>query len=110
MENESLISWNRYLYCRNDPFNYIDPDGEFGIWAMLSAIAATGLFAEIANAPASEEDVVPAHGEIYTVLGPATAVATGITIVGLLPGDDNSESDVVVSRWGRGDLKTVILL
>ncbi len=27
MENESLISWNRYLYCRNDPFNYIDPDG-----------------------------------------------------------------------------------
>jgi RHS repeat-associated protein len=22
------ITWNRYLYCRNDPINYIDPDGE----------------------------------------------------------------------------------
>jgi RHS repeat-associated protein len=22
------ISWNRYLYCRNDPVNYFDPDGE----------------------------------------------------------------------------------
>jgi len=22
------ISWNRYLYCRNDPINYFDPDGE----------------------------------------------------------------------------------
>ncbi|MCD4652897.1 hypothetical protein K8T06_03075 [bacterium] len=21
------ISWNRYLYCRNDPVNYFDPDG-----------------------------------------------------------------------------------
>jgi RHS repeat-associated protein len=21
------ITWNRYLYCRNDPINYIDPDG-----------------------------------------------------------------------------------
>jgi RHS repeat-associated protein len=22
------ITWNRYLYCRNDPINYFDPDGE----------------------------------------------------------------------------------
>jgi RHS repeat-associated protein len=22
------LSWNRYLYCRNDPINYFDPDGE----------------------------------------------------------------------------------
>ena len=21
------IAWNRYLYCRNDPVNYLDPDG-----------------------------------------------------------------------------------
>ena len=21
------ITWNRYLYCRNDPVNYLDPDG-----------------------------------------------------------------------------------
>ena len=26
MENELLISWNRSLYCRNDPINMIDPD------------------------------------------------------------------------------------
>ena len=24
---ETPITWNRYLYCRNDPINYIDPDG-----------------------------------------------------------------------------------
>ena len=24
---ENPISWNRYLYCRNDPVNYVDPDG-----------------------------------------------------------------------------------
>jgi RHS repeat-associated protein len=35
------ISWNRYLYCANDPINYIDPDGrqrtrnqtDYTIWA-----------------------------------------------------------------------------
>jgi RHS repeat-associated protein len=25
---ETPITWNRYLYCRNDPINLIDPDGE----------------------------------------------------------------------------------
>ncbi len=25
------LSWNRYLYCRNDPVNYLDPDGEDSI-------------------------------------------------------------------------------
>jgi RHS repeat-associated protein len=25
---EIPTSWNRYLYCRNDPVNYFDPDGE----------------------------------------------------------------------------------
>ncbi len=25
------ITWNRYLYCRNDPMNYLDPDGEDAI-------------------------------------------------------------------------------
>jgi len=24
------ISWNRYLYCQNDPLNMIDPDGRYG--------------------------------------------------------------------------------
>ncbi len=28
---ETPITWNRYLYCRNDPINYIDPDGEDAI-------------------------------------------------------------------------------
>jgi len=34
------ISWNRYLYCRNDPINYIDPDGECAI--VLGVAAAVG--------------------------------------------------------------------
>ena len=25
------ITWNRYLYCRNDPVNYLDPDGRDAI-------------------------------------------------------------------------------
>ncbi|MCD4652857.1 hypothetical protein K8T06_02875, partial [bacterium] len=25
------LSWNRYLYCRNDPVNYFDPDGRLTI-------------------------------------------------------------------------------
>jgi RHS repeat-associated protein len=28
------ISWNRYLYCRNDPINAIDPDGEDLIYVL----------------------------------------------------------------------------
>jgi len=31
------ISWNRYLYCRNDPINYYDPDGECGIGIAIAA-------------------------------------------------------------------------
>jgi RHS repeat-associated protein len=28
------ITWNRYLYCRNDPINYIDPDGKIAKLAL----------------------------------------------------------------------------
>ena len=28
---ETPITWNRYLYCANDPINYIDPDGREAI-------------------------------------------------------------------------------
>ena len=29
------ISWNRYLYCRNDPINYFDPDGCFSQYSWI---------------------------------------------------------------------------
>jgi RHS repeat-associated protein len=29
---ETPITWNRYLYCRNDPVNYFDPDGRTWFW------------------------------------------------------------------------------
>jgi hypothetical protein len=75
-------SWNRYLYCRNDPINMIDPDGEFGILAMLAAAAATVIFAEVCNAPETEADIVPAQGPIVTVLGPA-AVGAAVEQLGV---------------------------
>jgi RHS repeat-associated protein len=34
------ISWNRYLYCRNDPINLIDPDGKVAISLTTMGIVA----------------------------------------------------------------------
>jgi RHS repeat-associated protein len=35
---EIPISWNRYLYCRNDPVNLFDPDGELWEYAQATGV------------------------------------------------------------------------
>jgi hypothetical protein len=41
LDSESPHGLNLYLYCGNDPVNYIDPTGQFGL---ITALLLTGLF------------------------------------------------------------------
>ena len=46
---EDPLSWNRYLYCRNDPINRLDPDGRFDIVVTPTALAIYGGMAIMAT-------------------------------------------------------------
>jgi len=59
-------SWNRYAYVQNNPYKYVDPDGEFAIFA-AAAIAGIGLltFPDVANAPATLfDELIPLQSNL----------------------------------------------
>jgi RHS repeat-associated protein len=63
---ETPITWNRYLYCRNDPINYIDPDGELGILAM-AGLAAGAMY--LAQAIYPDRAWAPQSKDYYEIAG-----------------------------------------
>jgi RHS repeat-associated protein len=53
---EDPLSWNRYLYCNNDPINRLDPDGKAGHIIVLLDEKAMGGEGHIAVAVGPVED------------------------------------------------------
>lgn len=78
---EDPLSWNRYLYCLNNPIKYVDPNGKFPFLAVAGIAAGIAYFSESANAPQTPEDVVSSKGPLYTVLAPAI-MGTAIEQIG----------------------------
>ena len=35
LDSETVNGLNLYCYCNNDPVNFVDPSGHFGIWALI---------------------------------------------------------------------------
>jgi RHS repeat-associated protein len=57
-------SWNRYAYVLNNPYKYVDPDGEVPIPILLAAASSfAGLGSQIAGGTA---DLLVAYGAINT--------------------------------------------
>lgn len=65
-------SFNRYSYANNNPYKYIDPDGEFGIVAILATFGFLGMmgYSDFAQTPTSATDiqVKPVYDPILTVM------------------------------------------
>ncbi len=44
LEGQGLIGYNMFVYCKNNPVNRVDPEGEFWIPALVLAIGSLLLF------------------------------------------------------------------
>ena len=101
---------NLYAFNYNDPINYVDPDGELPI--LIPIIIGIGAGTVWANAPGSEHKALnppegaPPLAEGASLFLPAPPIANFLGRSSrLLPGVCESESIVIVSRWGRPGLR-----
>ncbi|SHI16108.1 RHS repeat domain-containing protein, partial [Desulfofustis glycolicus] len=83
--NQTILSnsqrLNRYVYGLNNPYRYVDPDGEFAVVAAAIFGAAIAYMAapDIANAPeSSSTPIYESHGVRSIAIGAATGCAAGI--------------------------------
>ncbi len=92
-EYEDPLTLHAYLYCVNDPVDYIDPSGRYALDAVVNAIETYTLGVEILAAGVdTDNDTIFKIGEFVTVLTPvvyAVSLATGGTDLADFFGDDN---------------------
>lgn len=79
-------SFNRYAYANNNPYKYVDPDGELPILIPLLAIFGTGsalTYSDYANAPGPNDKIYakdPLDKALGTMGVPALRTATLVTV------------------------------
>ena len=78
------ISLNRYLYCWNDPIDYIDPSGQLGILGaagLIGAIAGgvTGAVSAVLDAHKTGQKVTVRNVLKGTAIGVASGMTAGVT-------------------------------
>lgn len=70
---DNIHSFNRYAYANNNPYKFVDPDGEFAVLPWILWAVATGLFVDsVVNPPAAEFDAFgdAPIGDVITAPGP----------------------------------------
>ncbi len=81
LDFQTLYGSNRYIYCLNNPVNYIDPDGTFALSSFLIGLVVTALVTWILSEVLGEQIV----GGMSTTVNGASTVCTGISLLGFGP-------------------------
>ena len=74
----SILGFNMFAYCDNNPVNYIDPYGESGVAAALAGWASSAWGLTLVDGPLPIGDIIYAAGCV--VLGVACVVETAILV------------------------------
>ena len=74
----SILGFNMFAYCDNNPVNYIDPYGESGVAAALAGWASSAWGLTLVDGPLPIGDIIYATGCV--VLGVACVVETAILV------------------------------
>ena len=81
LDFQTLYGSNRYIYCLDNPVNYIDPEGTFALSSFLIGLVVTALVTWILSEVLGEQIV----GGMSTTVNGASTVCTGISLLGFGP-------------------------
>ncbi len=110
-----LLDYNPYVYARNNPYKYIDRDGE--LWWLVAAAVLGGGFNVMSNIDKVHNawdfckffGVGAAAGAVSSVAGPALAGTLGVGTAGAFAGAVNAALTGAVSNVLQGGMNYAFL-
>ena len=106
LDPESVNGLNLYAYCNNDPINFADPSGHFGIWAIVALVGTAVILGGggqvLSNAIAGETGSNLWRGVAGSALG------SGTTALALLLSPFTAGASLAVSALLGAGMQTSV--